>query len=224
MRRGGAATRIRRHLDAAAVSFPRVTESPGAHLFESQAEAASFLARRAVARGTPLGADEAAWTRALAAAELADPLDRPPPSPLAAPALVRRWVIRDDDLELFDTVVDAIVLLLPGVLAAGAAAGAAGASAAALVGAAGGLAKLWQRARRKGAMLDPRERLVLAALHVEGPMTLDDLHLRLRATDLSWTTTEVQQHLQRLAACPARDGTTLELVVHDGARWRTAGI
>ena len=186
-------------------------DTPGA--FESESEARTWVASRLPARlRAHVGDDDVDWHNL--SSELVERVEMenaPRPGPLTAPALVRRfrWVVRTDDLKLFSTVVDAL-LKLPspvGVFAVAADA-----------------FKLVKRARDKGAVLDPRFFAVVAALRVDGPMTADSLELLLRATDDTWTRDELAAALQRLSAYPARDGSTLALVAHDGQLWRVTGL
>jgi hypothetical protein len=137
-----------------------------------------------------------------------------------------RWVIRDDDLRLLDSILDGLAVsagagffLLPKVPLTEALS--------AVVGIVVALVKLGQQIRLKGIWLQPSEYAVLATLHHAGQSGLSDLTLlsSLNRQRKHWTRKTLSRQLEILTDKPANDGTKVALVYKfaDG-RWRTSGI
>jgi hypothetical protein len=199
-----------------------VQDTPGT--FESQADALSAIA--AILSKTVPHPDgfRIAWTDILPADALIERVDTGVTLPDgAAAAMFRRYryVIRKDDLKLFDSGLDLLKTL-----------GAMGllfkvdqpmAMTAAVLGVGIDAAKLLGRVRSKAAILDERSFFVICILKANEPMRIDKLLDLLRAYDLTWTEEELKNVLAGLKAYPSKDGTALPLVISlNGDReWRT---
>lgn len=171
---------------------PRVTHF---REFSTSEESTAFLQSR-----IPVSSE--AWADAKNTALVNDigiiakePLDVPPP-PGGFPYLVKRyrWVIRNDDLSLFDCILEG----LRGTASAGfffAAGVSLPAQWGAVVGLATVLFKICRSVLLRGKQLSPDLFAVLIALKNGGPAATDELAERLLKTDSKWTTIAVQNTL-----------------------------
>ena len=135
-----------------------------------------------------------------------------------------RWVIRNDDLKLLDSILDGLkasagagFFLLGGLTMTGTAVAAAGLLA--------GFLKLAYNASSKGAILDARDYSVIAAMfgHPAG-FTKEEILERLSVKEPDWTIDEVGKHLDRLSETPSRSGKIALVWKSADEKWRTAGV
>jgi hypothetical protein len=150
----------------------------------------------------------------------------PPPPPGGFGLLVKRfrWVIKKDDLNLFDSTIDG--------LKAATSAGffvAAGVSAPAQWGAAVGIAtavfKLFRAASTRGKRLPPEMFAILLSLKLEGPATASVLVSRLHLNADVDSEHKVTDILTALTTMPMADGTVRQLTAKDSnGNWLAAGI
>lgn len=202
-------------------------EPPSVHsrTFSTSEEATNFLQSL-----VPIPRE--AWGRATITTLIDDlgiivrePLDEPPP-PGGFPVLVKRyrWVIRNDDLNLFDCILEG----LRGTASAGfffAVGVSAAAEWSALVGLATVLFKICRGVLLRGKQLSPDLFAVLIALKNGGPATIDELTARLLTTDPKWSTTLVQTTLDALKSLPMGDGTVRQLAAKGyEERWQVSGV
>lgn len=149
------------------------------------------------------------------------------PPPNATPVLVKRfrWVIRNDDLNLMDSVLEG----LKGAAAAGffmAARVSAPARLGVLVGLATAILKVVRGAVNRGKHLPADFFAVLAALKDRGPATSDELAAKLSSIDAAkWNAAVVQSALESLKAMPMNDGTVRAIVAQGpDKKWVVSGI
>jgi hypothetical protein len=137
-----------------------------------------------------------------------------------------RWVIRNDDLNLLDCILEG--------LRASASAGfflAAGVAAPARWGALIGLGattfKVVRSSVLRGKQLDPDLFAVLATLKLAGRAAEDELIAKLAcgAADSKWDIAAIQKALDALKAVPMSDGTVRQLVSKDyDGKWQVSGV
>ncbi|MEK6260065.1 MAG: hypothetical protein AABP62_15700 [Planctomycetota bacterium] len=149
------------------------------------------------------------------------------PPPNATPVLVKRfrWVIRNDDLNLLDSVLEG----LKGAATAGffmAAGVSAPAQWGVLVGLATAILKVVRGAVNRGKRLPAELFSVLAALKSCGPATNEELATKLSPADSAkWNVAAVQTALESLKAIPMNDGTVRALVAQGpDKKWVVSGI
>ena len=201
---------------------PRVTQF---REFSTAEEATGFLQSR-----IPLSRE--AWADSEITALINDlgiiakePIDLPTP-PGGFPILVKRyrWVIQNDDLSLFDCILEG----LRGTASAGfffAAGVSAPAQWGAVVGLAAVLFKICRSVILRGKQLSPDLFAVLVALKNGGPATTDELAARLLKTDPKWTTIAIQKTLDVLKSLPMADGSVRQLVAKGAdERWQASGV
>ena len=192
--------------------------------FESEADALSAIAAT-VSRTMPDPEGlRIAWTEIIPADALIDRIDTGVTLPEgSASAMFRRYryVIRKEDLKLFDSALDLLRTL--GTMGLLFQVAQPVAATAAMLGLAIDGAKLLGRVRGKGAILDTRSFSVICVLKTNEPMRIDRLLDLLRAYDLTWSEEELKKVLAGLKAYPSRDGSALPLVISlDGdTEWRT---
>ncbi|MGH9906425.1 MAG: hypothetical protein ACRD8U_12685, partial [Pyrinomonadaceae bacterium] len=149
-----------------------------------------------------------------------------PPGSLGLLIRRKKWVIRNDDLQLFDALLDGLYAStsVGFFAAAGAPKLALLAPIAAFVK---GVLKVGRQAWTKGVPLDSRHFAVLYAIYSnDNGLTKSELLEELNSVKReSWTSKGVQKYLEELRSVPSRDGTPKQLVVQspDG-RWRTSSI
>jgi hypothetical protein len=154
-----------------------------------------------------------------------EPVEDPPP-PGGYPVLAKRfrWVIRNDDLNLLDCILEG----LRGTASAGfffAAGVSAPAEWGAVVGLAAALFKVWRSVLRRGQELSPDLFSVLVALKNGGPATTEELAARLLKTDPKWSGAAVQSILDALKSLPMSDGTVRQLVAKGyNEQWQVSGL
>jgi len=194
--------------------------------FPTTAQAADFL----VARYKPLfpEADEADIAALIRDVDVVTKEPDPAvPPPNATPVLVKRfrWVIRNDDLNLLDSVLEG----LKGAATAGffmAVGVSAPARWGALVGLAIAILKVVRGAVNHGKQLSAELFAVLAALKNCGPATSEELAAKLSVGDATkWNVAAVQSALESLKAMPMNDGTVRALVAQQpDKKWVVSGI
>lgn len=144
----------------------------------------------------------------------------------AAPALVRhfRYVIRNEDLQLFNAVLDGMVAAVPAsfFIAPGVDPQTHWGAVAAIVA---GLLKVGRQAATKGVVLDKQHYAVLTTLHDAGELAFDELLERLRQQEPDWDDEKLRAALSSLQNAPSLDNSEVKLVISlPGQRWRTSGI
>jgi hypothetical protein len=193
--------------------------------FSSPEEATTFLCSR-----VPLPRDVWADHRTIALidelglAVKEETTDPPPPGHLSALVKRYRWVIRDDDLNLYDSILEGVK--------SSASAGffyAAGISApahwGALVGVISSLFKVCRNVLLRSQQLSPDLFTVLIALKNGGPATVEELSARLAETGKNFSTSELAAMLESLKSLPMRDGTARQLAAKGYQdRWQVSGI
>jgi hypothetical protein len=135
-----------------------------------------------------------------------------------------RWVNRDDDLKLLDSILDGLkasagagFFILGGLTVTATAVAAAGLLA--------GILKLAYNALSKGAILSPRDYSVIAALFGQTSGLTDQQILdRLLSSEQDWTLEQVREHLEALGEIPSRSGKISLVWKSTNGRWRTAGV
>jgi type IV secretory pathway TrbD component len=150
---------------------------------------------------------------------------RPAAPPGGASAAVSRvrWVIKDDNLALFDAILDGLKSAASVGFLAYAVSGVQAWSAA--VGLSVAIFKLCRNMLRKGAVLDKRMFAVLAAVRSAKAVTAEQLYDLLCSSDCSWSQSEINDILSELQALPMRDGTPRQLVSRSAAGyWAAAGV
>lgn len=183
---------------------------------------ASHLAGKLSALPTPPGAMR------LTATELSTIWSEPiqsvrPPGSRPAHIAALRWVIRDDDLKILDTILDG--------LKASAGAGffvlADLKPTAAVVAAAGllaGLVKLAYNAVSKGVVLSPPDYSMLAVLSKHGDgLSEEQLLEKLLQTGSDWTPEKIAAGLVNLSEAASRSGK-IALAWKSAGKWRLAGV
>ncbi len=197
------------------------------NVFNASTDVEGFLSAHIA--GTQLGAALPASDCALLARELAplwhEAVDTVR-SPHARPAHVAglRWVIRDEDLKLFDTILDGVktsagagFFVLAGLTPIGATAAAIGIAAAFL--------KLIYNARKKGAFLSERDYSLIATLLSEpAGLTEEEILVRLSSAESGWTVAMVRESLAALADVSTASGRVSMVWKSADGRWRTAGL
>jgi hypothetical protein len=154
-----------------------------------------------------------------------EPFAAPAP-PGGFPVLLERfrWVIRNDDLNLFDCILDGF----RGTASAGfflAAGVSAPAQWGAVVGLATALFKICRSVLVRGKQLSGDLFAVLLALKNTGPATVDELTARLQKIDPKWNTAAVQNSLDTLKSLPMGDGTVRQLVAKGpDEQWQVSGV
>jgi hypothetical protein len=147
-----------------------------------------------------------------------------PPGGRPAHIAALRWVIRDDDLKVLDTVLDG--------LKASAGAGffvltdlKPTAVVVAAVGLLAGVVKLAYNAASKGVVLSPDDYSIISALlkHKDG-LTEEQLLEELRPADPGWTPEKTRSELARLAEAPSRSGKIALVWKTPDSKWRTTGL
>lgn len=136
-----------------------------------------------------------------------------------------RWVVRDEDLRLVDSLfASASAVVGTNVLVGSEAA-------TAVVGVVAAVFTLFRAAYRKGAMLSEQETTLLVALKgIGSPNTVDALVAYLNgehgnASESEWTTERVKDLLESLERTRLQDGSVVALVERDGrGMWGIAGI
>jgi len=135
-----------------------------------------------------------------------------------------RWVIRNDDLKLLDSVLDGLktsagagFFVLGGLTVTGLTVATAGLFA--------GFLKLAYNAVSKGAILSSRDYSLIAALFGQSAgLTDQEILDRLIATEPGWTIEDVRERLTMLGETPSRSGKISLVWKSTDARWRTAGV
>lgn len=135
-----------------------------------------------------------------------------------------RWVIRDDDLKLLDSILDGLkasagagFFIFGGLTMTGTAVVAAGILA--------GTLKLAYNAVSKGAMLSARDYSVVAALFGQsGGLTDQEVLDRLSDSESNWTIDQVRERLAALGEMPSRSGKISLVWKAPDDRWRTTGV
>jgi len=135
-----------------------------------------------------------------------------------------KWVIRNDDLKILDTVLDG----LKASSGAGFFVLADRSISASIVAAAGlfaGVVKLAYNAVSKGVVLSSRDYSIIAALFDQDDgLTKEDLLSRLLLTQSNWTIDDVQTGLASLSETPSRNGKIQLVWKSADDRWRTTGV
>jgi hypothetical protein len=136
-----------------------------------------------------------------------------------------RWVIRDDDLQIFQNLLTGC----GGFVATGALTPGGTPSKDVIQGAVGILSALFLIGRslsKKGVHLDAGQFQVLATLRKYGPISADELASRLSwTTGAVWDDGQLQAELNRLRSVALRDGTIVDLVSQDHeGRLNAAGV
>jgi len=146
--------------------------------------------------------------------------------PGAAPALSKRfrWVIRDDDLQWMDALLDGLkASASAGFFVMASAANPA--TWAAVVAILAVLFKVSRHAVKKGKRLDERLFDLIFTLHESEGAESEELLARLRERDATWTMDEIEAGLKVLGRMPMNDGTIRELVSQlPNRQWRVSGI
>lgn len=193
--------------------------------FPSSSEAARFIqARMPVPRDAWNDAQTAAIVQDLGIATK-ESANEPPPEG-GIPALVKRfrWVIRNDDLNLLDSILEGV----KGSASAGfffAAGVAEAAKWGAVVGLVSALFKICRSVLLRGQQLSPDLFTALVALKNGGPATVDELSARLTTMDPQWNAARVTTVLDTLKSLPMGDGTIRQLVAKgESERWQVSGI
>jgi len=135
-----------------------------------------------------------------------------------------RWVIRDDDLKLLDSILDGLkasagagFFILGGLTVTG--------TTVAAVSLLAGTLKLTYNAISKGVTLSARDYSVIAALFGQsGGLTDQEILDRLLTAEPNWTLEQVREHLVALGEMPSRTGKISLIWKSSDARWRTAGV
>lgn len=133
-----------------------------------------------------------------------------------------RAVIKHDDLQIMAHLGQSITA------AAGVGFFAGQTPASAICGAIAGMVvaglRLANQFRRKAAVLEPDQYVILCILHAR-PLAADELQALLDARDPDfWTLDRVNAELARLKAVRLRDGHVVALVAESDGRWGTCGI
>jgi len=139
------------------------------------------------------------------------------------------WIIKDEDLDLLDTICKALVGALEGGLIGAVVATPAG-IAIALAKLSIEMVKLAKRMRDKGAVLD-REQLdaVIALKSAAAPQTPAELAMRLGGSGMREACVDpsfahTKRVLDGLTRIVTNDGSVRALVVEENGRWRVAGV
>ena len=147
-----------------------------------------------------------------------------PPGSRPTHVAALRWVIRDDDLRILDTVLDSLKVsagagffVLPNI-----------ASTATIVAAAGlftGIVKLAYNATSKGVALSPHHYSIISTLFGQRDgLTDEDLLSRLLRSQDDWTIDGVRAGLATLSEAPSRSGKIALVWKSADDRWRTTGV
>jgi|SRR5215831_4307116 len=148
------------------------------------------------------------------------------PSGHAAGALVRRfrYVIRNDDLQLFNSILDALV--------AGVAVGfflpphidpLARWRAIATISAV--MLKVGKQAATKGVRLEKQHFAVLSTIHDAGELGFEELLEFMNRQGPGWTSEKLQEVLSMLEQAPSLNGSQVRLLISlPEQRWRTSGL
>jgi hypothetical protein len=136
-----------------------------------------------------------------------------------------RWVIRDDDLKLLDSILDGLkasagagFFILAGRTVTG--------STVAAVSILAAFLKLAYNALTKGAILSPRDYSVIATLFNEtNGLTEKEILDRLLSSEPNWTAEQVTECVVKLTRLPSGSGkVTLVWKSDDDGRWRVTGV
>lgn len=134
--------------------------------------------------------------------------------------LVGSWVIRDDDLKVFDVIKNAIVALAAAnfVFASMTAAGVTGIVAA--------VVQLLKEAYRSGAMITPSQAKVLVALKSAGrPLDVGSLlSLLPRDQEGDWNEDRIRAELSELASVHTRKGFAALVECNTKGHWTVKGV
>ena len=195
------------------------------HEFDEQREAEEFLIQHLSARYPQSEWERVSFTEEVPLIEKIR-VRAEKPQGEAASALVRRfrYVIRNEDLQLFDAVMDALVIavsvgvfVVPGVNVL--------ASWGAITAIVTKLLKVGRKAATKGVVLEKQHFAVLTTLHDAGESSFDELLERLRQQETDWSSERLQAALSLLQKAPSLDNSEVKLVISlPDQRWRTSGI
>jgi hypothetical protein len=146
--------------------------------------------------------------------------------PGAAPVLIPhfRWVIKNEDLALMDTIFDGVrsaasagFFVVTGVGHV--------TEWAAIAGLVATIFKASRNAVRKGKVLEPDTYAVLSTVKAIGPLSERTIFESLHSRDEKWTLEAVHSALVALKAMPMNSGEPRQLVSEDSAgEWRAAGL
>ena len=144
-----------------------------------------------------------------------------PTNPLRLELIIGNWVIKDEDLDLFGTIKDAILTLAGAQFLLGKL-GVAGITAVTL-----SLIAMLRHAYGKGVRISPRQAAVLAILReADRPLSVSELLAQLGSEDgtAAWEKAALVQTLNSLTAVPARVGSVKIVEAFPDHTWGVAGI
>ena len=177
--------------------------------------------RKAIEQLLALSSDR--WRQPIAEG-LADACERSPVAPHHEFALqVGRWVIRDEDLRLFQSIKGALLA------AASAQFFLATPSVSAAAGVVLAMAEAALASRQHGSLLTPLQAAVVAAMKASGRLMLPDEIAELIGTqassvELAATPMKVEKALHELEAIPTRAGLTKLVECQQSGRWLLRGV
>ncbi len=190
-------------------------------VFYSEADCAQYL--RTSSNGSTLAPEVNVALSAALTPCFEEPPKSPPPGTLGL--MVRRWVVRVDDLKLYDEFVRAVTAAAGAtffldqtkVLAAG-------------VGVTGALGSIFRNAWRSSANVTSDEWTILLAIKEKYPLRpqkeelLSILSEHRRSDGLAWSEAAVQKTLERLEKYPTRSGVKKFVASDAEGGWGLEGI
>jgi hypothetical protein len=149
--------------------------------------------------------------------------------PGAAPVLFTRyrWVIKNEDLDLVNSILEALNNASQVEFFFDADVADARELMAAAVGIFSALFRLMRNVLKKGCALSPKAYAVLITLKTSGPLSNEALLARLQKSEkeAEWSAESLKNTLESLKAMPMRNGSVRSLVAQDDQlRWLTADI
>ncbi|WAS95259.1 hypothetical protein [Nannocystis punicea] len=191
--------------------------------FQTEIQCANVIAEYA-SRIDALSEDLARrFASAIAAEFVTMRLPSPRPGTFSLMVPVTRWVVRDDDLKLMDSVWAATAAAASVNFFAGTVTNQA------LVGIAAALFKTGRSIMKKGVHLDPLQYRILSILRAApGGLSIESLHAALLEIDASnppFSHGDVSEFLTILSKIRLSDGTVVSLASQDGeGRWSASGV
>ena len=150
--------------------------------------------------------------------------ERKPPIGLAPPVLRKRFVIKDDDLQFFDSIFTGILSSASAGFFLSGNGVTSTAISSSILGVAIAIFKLGRNAYNKRIQIEERCFKVLKTIHND-EISIDELFCDLERQDSSWTREELELTLEFLGKIPSYDGSSKQLVIQTkDKKWRTSGI
>jgi hypothetical protein len=150
--------------------------------------------------------------------------ERKLPTGLAPPVLRKRFVIKDDDLQFFDSIFTGILSSASAGFFLSGNGVTSTAISSSILGVAIAIFKLGRNAYNKRIQIEERCFKVLKTIY-SNELTFDELLSDLEIHDSTWTTEELESTLDFLKEIPSNDGTPKQLVTQTkDKKWRTSGI